>query len=50
MLRPGTYYTVTMVTEALGLQSAASRQAATGDYDLVICTSWAPKPKGIPLS
>lgn len=29
-LRPGTFYTVTVVTEAVGMQSAASRQAATG--------------------
>lgn len=40
-LRPGTFYTVTMVTEAVGLQSAASRQAATGKYYgiLVVKTS-----------
>lgn len=29
-LQPGTLYTVTVVTEAVGLQSSASRQAVTG--------------------
>lgn len=32
-LQPGTMYTVTVVTEAVGLQSFASRQAVTGRYD-----------------
>lgn len=35
-LRPGTVYTVTMITKAVGLQSAASRQAATGEYNGIL--------------
>lgn len=31
-LRPGTRYTVTVVTEAVGLQSSTSKQAVTGTY------------------
>lgn len=31
-LQPGTPYTITVVTEAVGLQNAASRQAVTGRY------------------
>lgn len=31
-LQPGTLYTVTVVTEAVGLQSSASEQAVTGGY------------------
>lgn len=31
-LQPGTLYTVTVVTEAVGLQNSASRQAVTGKY------------------
>lgn len=31
-LQPGTTYTITVVTEAAGLQSSASIQAVTGEY------------------
>lgn len=31
-LQPGTMYTITVVTEAVGLQSSASIQAVTGKY------------------
>lgn len=31
-LQPGTVYTITVVTEAVGLQNFASRQAVTGKY------------------
>lgn len=31
-LQPGTRYTVTMVTEAVGLQTSVSTQAVTGTY------------------
>lgn len=31
-LQPGTIYTVTVVTEAVGLQSSASIRAVTGKY------------------
>lgn len=31
-LRPGTRYTVTVVTEAVDLQSSSSKQAITGTY------------------
>ena len=31
-LQPGTRYTITVVTEAVGLQSSASIQAVTGAY------------------
>lgn len=31
-LQPGTMYTVTVVTEAVGLQSSASIRAVTGKY------------------